>query len=256
MTYTLVGTGNMAHFLASRFSHAGIICDGVYGRDAQKVPTVAAIAKADTIGSIEDIKEGSDCCIIAVSDAALAEVSQGLSFSKTVLIHTTGSQPLSVLPAQHTGVLWCIYSILKEELPQHRNIPVIREGNTEQARAILKELATALTDTSYEVSYQQRQYLHLTAVFGNNFTNHLMAICEAICKEQNLPFSLLLPILKQTFERIEHASPELLQTGPARREDEITLYRQTDQLEEHPDWQTVYLAISASIENWYSITKP
>jgi hypothetical protein len=107
----------------------------------------------------------------------------------------------------------------------------------------------AITDQTYEAKYEQRKWLHLSAVIGNNFVNHLLAICEQICGENNIPFQVLQPIIEQTFERMRQQSPKVLQTGPAVRHDQTTIQAQEALLADHPAWQKIYTDISNSIKS-------
>lgn len=93
--------------------------------------------------------------------------------------------------------------------------------------------------------------MHLTAVLGNNFTNYLLGMCADICKEQQMPFNLLQPILQQTLDRVNIYAPKEVQTGPARRNDTGTMQKHLEMMEHHPQWQAVYEALSAAIKSTY-----
>ncbi len=206
---------------------------------------------ADKYGQISDINDDeADVCILAVSDSALDEVATQLAFAKTMLVHTAGSVSLNIIEgaAADRAVLWPVYSILKHSMPDHRNIPCGWEASTKKAAQYVQEIGHGITDMLFEAKYEQRKWMHLSAVISNNFVNHLLGICEQICAENELPFSALTPIIEQTFDRIKHASPKLLQTGPAARHDEVTINAQKEILTAHPEWQRVYEAITASIQ--------
>jgi predicted short-subunit dehydrogenase-like oxidoreductase (DUF2520 family) len=224
MTYTIVGTGNMAWFLGERLSRAGFKCRGVYGRDRSKTMDLAQHIKAPILTDLHELKDNTDFCVLAVADKAIYELAERLSFRDTVLIHTAGSVTMDALSrSRHRAVFWPVYSIIKEDLPAHRKIPSLWEANTDLAREVTANMAAAITDVTKEATDAQRQWMHLTAVLANNFINHIMALAEAICSEQELPFSFIQPILKQTFGRIEQLSPVQAQTGPARRHDQLTI---------------------------------
>lgn len=251
MTYSIVGSGNMAWFLATRLTLAKHSCVGIYGRNDD---TTAAISARFGIPQISDISTIStleaDVCFLAVADDTIKELTPQLQMGNTVLVHTSGTTPLAYLQ-QHTtnvGVIWPVYSIAQQSLPMHRAIPCAWDASgTEKATSTVLHVVNSITDTAFQANDTQRAWLHLTAVLGNNFTNHLMAICEAICAEQQLPFDTLLPILQQTFERVSQHSPATLQTGPAARGDAHTMQKQEAMLADHPLWQQVYKALSASI---------
>ncbi len=253
MTFYIAGTGNTAWFLATRLVKAGQECKGVYGRNAVHAQELANAVKAPALQNISDIKDDADCCILAITDHAITEVAAHLKLEHTTLLHTAGSLSRTILEpyAIHTGVLWPIYSLVKDNLPMHREVPVTIKGNTEHAEAVLQQLASSITDISYTVSWEQRQWLHLCAVLCNNFTNHLMAVSEQVCNRQHVPFSLLYPIVSQTAERIRNASPKVLQTGPAKRGDTITIERHLELLRQNPEWQALYNALTTSIDKMY-----
>lgn len=249
----MVGTGNTAWFMATRLIKSGYSCKGVYGRNKENAQKLAAAINSIVLNNYSDIKDDADCCILAISDHAISTVAANFSFEQTTFIHTAGSISRMVLEpyARHAGVIWPIYSIVKDNLPRHREIPVTIKGSTEHAEQTLKKLAGAITDIHYTVSWEQRQWLHLTAVLCNNFTNHLMAVSEQICRKQQIPFSLLYPIVNQTAERIKQASPQKLQTGPARRGDQATIDKHKELLQHNPDWLELYRAVTTSIDKMY-----
>lgn len=252
MTYTLVGTGNMAWFLSNKLQEAGHRCMGLYGRNKTEASLLAVILNAPLLHQLFHIREGlADCCILAVTDNAVAEVAAKIPLRDTVMIHTSGSLALDVIPSQNGAALWCIYSIVKNNYPQHRNIPVICEAGSIKALEKVKTIATTFSDTIQQATWQQRQYLHLTAVMSNNFINHLLAICSEVCKETKVPFELLTPIIEQTFQRIKTNTPLDTQTGPAKRGDKNTIQRHLLLLQQHPEWQKVYEFLTASIESMY-----
>jgi predicted short-subunit dehydrogenase-like oxidoreductase (DUF2520 family) len=254
MLYSIVGTGNMAWFLANKLTAAGHHCTGVWGRNQDAAEELATDIRIKPYQHLSEIKDGDmDICFLALSDVSIETIAKKLSFQKTVLVHTAGSVPINVLTqaAQDCAVLWPVYSILKNNLPRHRDVPCAWEGTTDKAKRYIQSIAHGLTDVLFEARGDQRKWLHLSAVISNNFINHLMAIGEQICKEQQLPFSVLQPIIKQTFERIADHTPYEMQTGPAKRWDTITIGGQTDLLKHHPDWQAIYKAITQSIENMY-----
>lgn len=257
MTFYIVGTGNAAWFMATRLHKAGHNCMGVYGRNAADAQQLAKEVKAPALAGITDIQDDADACILAITDHAIVEVAANFSFEHTTLIHTAGSLSRMILEpyAQHAGVMWPIYSLIKNKLPLHREVPIVVKGSTEHAEELLKQLAASITEIHYTISWEQRQWLHLCAVLCNNFTNHMMAVSEQICNKQQIPFSLLYPIVSQTGERISQASPLKLQTGPARRGDEITIEKHLNLLQQNPDWQELYKSISTSIEKMYSNDK-
>ncbi len=254
MTYSIIGTGNMAWFLTKRLTSAGHHCAGVYGRNEEAAKALATSINTDVYTKRSHIPDGdADICFLAVSDHAIETVAEKISLEKTVLVHTSGSVSIKAIAhaAKDHAVLWPVYSIVKNNLPNHRNIPCAWDASSTKAQKYLLAIAHGITDILFEAKDEQRRWLHLSAVISNNFTTHLITICEQICKGHNVPYSILQPIIEQTFERIKRESPYNIQTGPARRGDGPTMEKHIELLSSNPDWQAIYKTISTSIENTY-----
>ena len=80
----------------------------------------------------------------------------------------------------------------------------------------------------------------------NNFVNHLYHISESYLKEQNIPFDLLKPLIKETARKIALVSPSEVQTGPAMRSDSKTIKKHLNLL---PDgtFKTLYQQLTDAI---------
>jgi predicted short-subunit dehydrogenase-like oxidoreductase (DUF2520 family) len=224
----------------------------VWGRNVEKTAALASILQTTAFEQFNAIPDDYDCCIIAVTDNAIASIAQQLSFQKTTVVHTAGSQSLSILPQTNKAVVWPIYSITQTQISAVKDVPIVVEASNETSREKITSLAKSLSTKVLYADEQQRQWMHLIATFGNNFCNHILAICEHLAKEQNLSFEVFKPILKQTFERILANSPTVLQTGAAKRNDQVTMQHHLKLLQAHPQWQAVYENISASIKDMYS----
>jgi predicted short-subunit dehydrogenase-like oxidoreductase (DUF2520 family) len=254
MTYSIIGGGNMAWFLGKKLTAGGHRCVGIYARDVEKIKPLASEILCNEVGELRDVRDGdADICFITISDHAIASVASGLNFKKTVLAHTSGSISLDALEkaAADRAVLWPVYSIVKDNLPNHRNIPCAWEATTNRAERFILSIGHTITDTLFEAKSDQRKWLHLCAVLTSNFMNHLMTVAEQICVENNLPYSTMQPIIQQTFERTRQASPYTLQTGPALRRDTTTMHEHIGMLRGHQHWQRVYEILSDSIDNMY-----
>jgi predicted short-subunit dehydrogenase-like oxidoreductase (DUF2520 family) len=255
MTYSIIGTGNMAWFLVRRLKTAGHECHGIWGRNSATMKALAAEMNVNTYKNLNGITDGDvDICFVTVPDTEITNAIANLSFEKTVLAHTAGSMELDLLKehAADCAVLWPVYSISKNNIPDHRNIPAAWEASTAKAKRYISTMGHSITDNLFEADIDKRKWLHLSAVIGNNFINHLVAICEQICIEQDLPVDVLTPILNQTYERLKGSKARDVQTGPAMRGDTEVLDRQVALLANHPEWQNIYKAISSSIEKMYA----
>lgn len=240
----------MAWFLGQKLVNAGHECVCVYGRNASLAGDLAAALHTIPVGAPEVVMAyAPELVILAVPDDVISEVASSFGQADITVLHTAGSVSLDTLGAdtRHKAVFWPIYSIRKDRLPDHRNIPSLWEGNTLQARNVVRELACSVTDVSMEATFEQRRMMHLSAVITNNFTNHLLDICGHICADHKLPQSYLQPILSQTVANFGKVLLSDVQTGPAIRNDLHTIEAHVELLHDHPLWQDLYRAISKSI---------
>ena len=91
MTFSIIGTGNIAWFFGQRLLTGRHQCAGVYDRNIERAKELAEALMAKRHGTIADIEDVADVCFLAVSDTGISEVAARLSFSNTVLVHTVPS---------------------------------------------------------------------------------------------------------------------------------------------------------------------
>ncbi len=255
MNFSIIGSGNMAWFLAEKLTNAGHQCLGIWGRNKIIASKLASKINCTVLSSTDEIiDEENHFCIIAVSDIAITEICNQLHFQKTVVLHTSGASSIHLLSqcAKKYGVAWCIYSIVQNETTDKLDIPFAIEANNASTSELIFELMQSISQNCFEANEAQRQHLHLAAVFANNFTNHLIAIAEDICEVEKIDFKMLLPIIQQTFERIKSTKAFALQTGPAKRNDAKTMGKHIELLNQQDEWKLLYESLSASITKMYS----
>jgi len=131
-----------------------------------------------------------------------------------------------------------------------KTIPICIEAEKKEDLELLHRLASSVSESVYEITSEQRKSLHLGAVFVNNFTNHIYQIGSEICEENEVPFNILKPLIKETVEKINSFSPLDAQTGPAIRNDKETIRRHLKQLE-NKTHQEVYKILTKSIQETY-----
>lgn len=250
MRIVFIGSGNIAHFFAPVLSRKGHDIVQVYSRTHAHASALAALTGSAATDKLADIVTDADVYILAIKDDALAEVSAQLKFPGKTVIHCAGAVSLDVLEqvSENRAVIWSLYSVHKNNLPQSSTVPLIVEGNNDQALETAYSIAGAISESVLKTDYEQRQLLHLNAVFANNFTNHLLTIAQKICEANKLPFEILHPIIRQTLEQTEIIRPAESQTGPAIRHDEATMVKHLQLLSPYPEWQEIYARISKSIQ--------
>jgi predicted short-subunit dehydrogenase-like oxidoreductase (DUF2520 family) len=183
-----------------------------------------------------------------VSDIAVEEVMKELRLPEKTIVHTAASVSKNVLEkaTQHFGVFYPLQS-LKKEIDHLPEIPIIIDASDEATLNELDVLAHSISSKVVEANDEQRLKLHLAAIFCNNFVNHLYALAESYCKRENIDFNLLLPLIKETAERLEEIPPSQSQTGPAIRNDKATIEKHLAMLQSYPQLQKIYALLTESI---------
>jgi predicted short-subunit dehydrogenase-like oxidoreductase (DUF2520 family) len=239
----------MATRLGVALREAGHDVAQVYGRTASSVEALAVILGAEGVTRPEALEPDMPLYICALKDEALPKVLPLVHFGAGVVVHTAGSLPLEVLKpyTSRCGVFYPMQTLSKARAVSFAEIPIYLEAEDPAVLALLGELAGGLSRKVYTVTSDQRQSLHLAAVFACNFTNHLYAIAESLLTEKGLSFEALLPLIAETAAKVHTLSPKAAQTGPAVRFDRNIIDKHLKQLEGHPEWHTLYEQLSRGI---------
>ncbi len=159
----------------------------------------------------------ADIYVIAVTDAAIAQVAEEIGNVPGLVLHTAGSVPVDVLPQRRRGVMYPMQTFSRDRKVDMRRVPLFVESDTDIDTLLW--LARTLSGNVTMADYRMRCTIHLAAVFCNNFTNRMMAIAEGLLKEKGIPFSAMLPLIDETAAKVHGMSPCKAQTGPALRWD-------------------------------------
>lgn len=253
MKIALIGAGNVGWHLAKTLDATQHQVTAVYSRTAATREALAQqLNHALPIDNLNLTLYNIDVVLLAVSDAALAEVTQELAVrAGTIVCHTSGSQPLTVLqPIQgaRTGVFYPLQTFTKSKPVNLTHTPFLLEAADEETLGELQQLAAALSDTVLPISSSARKQLHLAAVFACNFTNHLLGISRELLEMANLPPDLLQPLIQETVDKALQRHPFLVQTGPAIRRDQNVLQAHLGMLQQYPQHQELYRQLTQSIQ--------
>ena len=248
MNIVIIGTGNTATVLGRKLKAAGHNIVQIFGRDSMAASELAYELDTESTNYWNIVNREADIYILAVSDIAIEQVMKELHLPDKTIVHTAASVSKNILrgAAHHFGVFYPLQS-LKKEVAQLPEIPIIIDASDETTFHELDKLAHSISNRVMEAGDEQRQKLHLAAVFCNNFVNHLYALTEDYCKKEGVDFDLLLPLIRETAERLEEIPPSQLQTGPAVRNDRATIEKHLDLLKDHPQLQKVYSVLTESI---------
>lgn len=248
MRIVIIGTGNVATILGKRFLAADHEIVQVCGRNLLHAEELADLLQAEASDNYMQPDATADLYVIAVSDAAIASVAASLRLNKKLVVHTAGSVSKDVLSvcSKNYGVLYPLQS-LRNELNELPDIPFLVDGNTSDDLALITEFAGTLSNQVQQADDEHRLKLHVAAVIVSNFTNHLYALAKAYCLQEQVDFTLLLPLITAVADRLHDHEPAAVQTGPAVRNDEATIQKHLELLQLHPALKALYAGFTESI---------
>ncbi|MDM1414584.1 DUF2520 domain-containing protein [Myroides odoratimimus] len=247
ISISILGSGKVAqHLILNFLEHDNICLQQVYARTPNKVKDL--VSHNQIISDINELKP-ADIFIIAVSDDAIEEVSSTIPLKDAFVVHTSGTMPMnSIATTSRKGVFYMLQTFSIDKEVDFSLIPYCIEASNKQDFELLEKLALSFSERVYKISTDQRQSIHLAAVFVNNFTNHLFKLGEDICKENMVPFDILKPLILETATKVQTLSPREAQTGPAARNDQGTIDRHLEALND-PIKKEIYQLITNSIQN-------
>ena len=188
-----------------------------------------------------------------VNDGAISKISSRIKESlapDTLIIHFSGTFSNNKIDPYFSNVscAWPIQSLsAHDDSIDLKEIPLVITSSTETTNRKTASIFESISNQIYFFTEEEKSILHLSAVFANNFTNHLYAVSKSLLEQNHLNFEILIPIIKQTTSKILTKSPEESQTGPAIREDKDTIAMHVDILREQDDYQAIYNIMTKSI---------
>ena len=201
--------------------------------------------------SLTGITQNADLIIIAVSDDAIEEVAAKIPETNALIAHTSGSKPMDCLKPfhKHIGVFYPWQTFSKDIKLNYEEIPVFIEASSSQGLQILENAANLFSNNVLTADSGKRRQLHLASVFACNFSNAMIAAGADILEKAGIPFSSMLPLLRQTINKLEFLSPAEAQTGPAVRGDKKVMEKHLQLLADNTRLAEIYRLISEEIEN-------
>ncbi|MEG9326328.1 Predicted oxidoreductase, contains short-chain dehydrogenase (SDR) and DUF2520 domains [Salinimicrobium catena] len=245
----LLGSGNVATHLYRAFSASEKVqVVQVYNHSENGLAEFEKETPVTT--SLDEIFK-ADVYLLALKDDVIPQISRALKDREGLIAHTSGAVSLAALDAcTRAGVFYPLQTFSKQKELNYCEIPFCLEAKDQKDLDLLKILAGEISGKAYEISSAQRKKLHLSAVFVCNFANHLYTIGENICRENEMPFEILQPLIQETANKVKTSSPSEVQTGPAIRHDGSTIEAHLELLND-PDQKEIYQTLTHAIQNFY-----
>jgi predicted short-subunit dehydrogenase-like oxidoreductase (DUF2520 family) len=245
----IIGAGNLGNHLGSIFFRKGIEILQVCNRTPESGKKLANATGAEYISDISRITKNADLYLLSVSDSAIEKLVKKIKLGDKLIVHCSGAFPMDILKTSSSsyGVFYPLQTFSLHKPVRYTMTPLCIEANSKRGEQLLVELGESISRNVHVVSGEQRRILHLAAVFANNFTNFMYAIAEDLLQEYRIPFSLLLPIIKQTTINVSRGTAFKHQTGPAIREDFKVMKKHIQLLRRYPEYHEIYELLSNNI---------
>ena len=241
----LLGAGHLAfHFYEQLTAspHTNLI--QWYNRSIQKIDFARKqLGITDQITELQD----ADLYLICVKDDAIEEVSCKIN-TNNLVVHCSGSTPIDQLQGTfRKGVFYPLQSFTKDRSLSFDQLPFCIEAEEQKDRQLLSDLAQHLGGVPHILNSEKRAYVHMIAVWVNNFSNHMLHIGSSLSHKNQIPFEMFYPLIKETYQKALSMGTKNTQTGPALRRDQRTIDKHLDLLQEE-NIKKLYLNLTSSIQ--------
>lgn len=247
----VIGAGNLSFHLTQALYRAGYNILQVFSRTAEAAASLADKVEAQPLNNLAEINSSADIIIICVTDSAISGILSTIETeSHTLLLHTSGSIPLGIFESRfiNTGVLYPFQTFSKFRSIAFDTLPIFVEANSKENLAKVIAIGRSLSSNVNVADSQQRENIHISGVFANNFVNYFYALSEQLIKTSGYNFDVLKPIIIETaMKAVESGNPKKAQTGPAMRQNSEVIKRHIQLLASNPDLQNLYTFVSESI---------
>lgn len=245
----MIGAGSVATHLSMAIRNAGHLIIQVYSRTNKSAKQLAEVMNCDFTTSLSTVKQDADLYILALSDEAIVNFATDFSFPQARVIHLSGGLEMDLFDGKvkNYGLMYPVQTFSKARDVDFKSIPLCIEASNPEMERFLMHLAGQLSSSIHILNSNQRQMIHLAAVYSCNFVNHLYDIASRILGNNDLPFDLLSPLIIETTNKVRENLPRNVQTGPATRNDQLIINKHLELLSSNSRYQSLYTELSKSI---------
>lgn len=248
----ILGAGNVGWHLAQAFHKAEVPIGYVWSRHPENALQLSRIVGGSPISDLSKLLPEEGLWLIAVADRAIGDVVTQIPenlFQSGVWAHTSGASPLDLLPERcaHRGVFYPLQTFTKDVPVAISEVPILITARSPATEEKLCTYARLLSERCVPIAEADRPYIHLAAVFVNNFVNHLGGLGRDILENRHIDGTILMPLIGETVRKMTLGHPRDMQTGPAIRGDINTLQAHLRLLADRPELADLYRLISRSI---------
>lgn len=247
----IIGSGNIAYHMALAFNKTNVKIGQIWSRNKEHAAEIASLIGCNYESDPNKIQKDALLYLICVSDSAIEDILKKIDFNGNTIAHMSGNTPVGLLKgySDSYGVAYPLQSFTKYSQLDYKDIPFFVEGNDEYTLTKLKNILMNISPHVMEMTSKDRELIHLSAVFANNFTNHMYTIANELLNQNNFNIDILKPLIKETTQKILKLSPIMAQTGPAVRNNQQVIDRHIELLSNNEGWKKIYTFVTNSIQN-------
>lgn len=249
----IIGAGNVATHLATALHRAGTEVRAVAAAHKSSAEHLASLVEAPlATDDVAALPADVDLVLIAVSDAAVADVAARLPRTNAVVAHTSGSVPLEQIAAYHprAAVLYPLQTFSRDVAVDIAQVPIFTEATDSDTLAAIDAAARQISRVVYHADSKRRAQLHIAGVLSSNFTVYLLEQCRRVLEPAGFPLEVVHPLAEATLAKAFSVGPHDAMTGPARRGDLDVVEKQASSLSE--PMASIYRVVSQQIYNAYN----
>jgi predicted short-subunit dehydrogenase-like oxidoreductase (DUF2520 family) len=243
---SIIGSGNVAFHLGNALKNSGINIDYILARNLKEGNRLAEILDSEFTCELKSLSD-SDLVLLCVQDDVIYDLIDQIPNSN--IAYTSGSVELKQIEEKNIGVFYPLQTFRKTDALDINKVPFFIEASNKTLEKKLIYLAKSISTNVSIMTSEQRKKYHLSAVFINNFTNHLLYLSKKEVDKNGLEWDNLLPLLEETFKKNLTSNPFENQTGPAKRNDLITIEKHLSMLDGKS--KEIYQIITESIKTTY-----
>lgn len=250
----ILGSGNVSYHLVRALLKTGLHIRQIFSKNRNTGERLAELANCNFTDNIYNVFPDADAYIFAMNDDADKTVSQMLKTEKNkIFVHTAGSLSMSIFETktENYGVFYPFQTFSQATELDFTKVPICLEASNTVTLESLKTLSEKLSCKHYEINEEKRKLLHLTGVFACNFMNHCVYIGQTILKNADISEEIMKPLLEQSFDKVLNHGAYLSQTGPAIRNDKISMEKHLEFLNNDKNLSDIYKLLSESIFKTY-----
>ena len=115
MNIVIIGTGNVATYLAFSFAKSNIKISQLIGRNKEEVKKIGNKLKIPYTSDYNKINSTADAYIIAISDDYIKQISTKKKLKNKFIINTSGTKSIEEIQSDKKGVLYPVQTMKKDK---------------------------------------------------------------------------------------------------------------------------------------------